>query len=87
MNPTLSLSPNPFTDSFSVSVNTLFSSTAILSITNSDGKIIRVAGWELTPGNNKMSFANMDHLLPGNYTVTIQFTDSQFNQSLTAKKV
>jgi CarboxypepD_reg-like domain len=62
---------NPFTDRFALDIKSLTDEKAVIAIHNIEGKLIKTLQTNLYQGENRVEICDLNHLLSGLYTVSI----------------
>lgn len=70
----VSIYPNPFKSRISLEVSSLHNETAIVSMLNSQEKIIKMFSWYVKAGTNKTSLDGLVSLPAGTYRILLRDT-------------
>lgn len=66
--------PNPFQSRISLEVSSLHNETTIVSMLNSQERIVKMFSWYVKAGTNKTSLDGLASLPPGIYTILLRDT-------------
>lgn len=75
MNLKIAVAPNPFSAEITVTVHLGFHTTAIVTLLNDGGKILRMASWTLLEGSNKFAFNDLKAVPAGVYHLEVNLFD------------
>lgn len=82
MNLKIAVAPNPFATEITVTVHLGFHTTAIVTLLNDEGKILRMASWTLLEGSNKFAFNDLATVPAGVYHVEVNLLDNDHKESV-----
>lgn len=71
----LNVYPNPFKSRISLEVSSLYNENAIVSMVDSQEKIIKMFSWYLKTGTNKTSLDGLAALPSGTYRIILKDTN------------
>lgn len=71
----ITIYPNPFTSRISVEITSEVNEHVIVSITNSEDRILKMFSWHLKPGANTTSIDRLGTLTAGTYYIHIKNSD------------
>ena len=83
----VTVNPNPFTSELAVLIDGHFTVNAVLRLLNSDGTVIRVAGYTVNKGDNRIQMDNLGRYATGAYTLEVKLLNGDLLEKINLVKV
>jgi len=82
----VTVNPNPFTSELAVFIHGQFTVNTVLRLINSSGTVIRVTGYTVNKGENKIKIDNPGRYATGDYFLEVKLLNGDLLETISLVK-